>query len=277
MDIVEKYRDELKKSKKYSEFTITSYCNDVKRFLDFVGKKYSDVEPPDISKFMLENSPATANRRMMSLRNFYRTLNKCGATDIFPFTNEMFKELRAMPKRLSERMTIPEGLGFLEEAKKKTKNYAIMMTFLNTGIRETELFNLERKDFSNGKLKIIGKGNKERIIPVNQATKNAIEVYLADRKDNEKWLFLSNFGKRYSASAMLNLVKRIAERAGIEKNITPHKLRHTFAAMMKSQGRDAYEIMQILGHNDIRTTMIYLGKLDDDRTEAILEESAFNV
>jgi site-specific recombinase XerD len=200
-----------------------------------------------------------------------------GVTDNFPFTSQTFKNLRNIPKRMAVRMTVPEGLKFLEQARHKKRDFAIMMTFLNTGIRESELFNLKKSDYGNNKLRLIGKGDKERIVSVNHMTQTAINNYLAQRTDHKEWLFISNKKGKYSPSGLYTLVKTIAKKAGIEKNITPHTLRHTFASMMKSQGRDAYEIMQILGHNDIRTTMIYLGTLEDDRVEAILEESAFNV
>jgi integrase/recombinase XerD len=284
--ILNQYEKELFRCKKYSVKTIPSYCNDIKRLLDFTGKDATDITVDDLENFFLEDSPSTARRRYSSIVNFYKYLNKKDITQNYPITESLYENLRKDPERLSEKMTIPEGLAFLEEAKKKTKNYAIMMTFLNTGVREEELFTRMREDYhletntdgkQEGTIRIIGKGNKERIVPVNEGVINALNKYLETRTDNDPHLFLSNWGKQYSPSGIYTLVKRIAERAGIKKDITPHILRHTFSSMMWEQGADPVQIMYILGHSSIKTTLRYLGKLGVKKAQELMNMSAFNV
>lgn len=285
MEMVEKYREYLKSiktPKPYSDKTITSYCNDVKAFFEFVQKSAEEVTKDDIAKFLLEGAPSTGRRRFSSILNFYEYLD----IDNKPITKDMYDSLRQDPERLSEKMTIPEGVRFLNEAQKNVRTYAIMMLFLNTGIREAELFNLEREDYRldtnmkgelEASIRIIRKGNKEAMIPVNDGTIAAINNYLDTRLDDMPFLFISNKNCKYSASGLFTLVTKTAERAGIKKNITPHILRHTFAAMMWENGADPVQIMQILGHKSIKTTLRYLGKLGIHKAQELLNNSAFNI
>jgi integrase/recombinase XerD len=190
-------------------------------------------------------------------------------------------------ERIPVRMTIAEGLKFLDAAKEDgIRTFAIMMTFLNLGIREAELCNLLKTDYVveknengelEGNLRIIGKGNKQRNLSVIEEVVVAINNYLDTRKDNDSHLFISNFGGKYSASGMYALVKEIANKAGIKKEIYPHSLRHTFAAMMWDKGLDPLQIMEILGHSRIETTLIYLGKLGIKKAKKLMKMSAFNV
>lgn len=289
MELIEKYREYLKNiqaPKPYSDKTINSYCNDVAAFMRFVNKSVESVTHEDIEDFLLEGAPATGRRRFSSVLNFYEYLNKSGVTDNKPISKEMYESLRQDPERLSEKMTIPEGIKFLDEARKSRRTYAIMMLFLNTGIREAELFNLQREDYrvetnmkgeQEASIRIIRKGNKEALIPVNEGALNAVNDYLATRRDDIPYLFISNQNRQYSPSGLFYLVTTIAERAGISKNITPHILRHTFAAMMWDNGADPVQIMQILGHKSIKTTLRYLGKLGIHKARELMNNSAFNV
>ena len=285
MDLFEVFRIELEKvktPKPYSEKTIISYCNDIKSLIRFTNKSIENITEEDVENFLNQDSPATSRRRYSSIVKFFEIMQYKNV----PITKKTYGQLRQDPNRISERMTIPEGMRFLEEAKKNVKNFAMMMTFLNTGIREEELFTLDRSDYRietnkdgelEGIIHIIGKGDKERYVPANNGVIEAVNTYLATRKDNDSMLFRSNFGNVYSPSALYTLVKRISKRAGINKNITPHKLRHTFATMMWENGADPVQIMYILGHSDIRTTMRYLGKLGLNKAKELTDRSAFNV
>lgn len=278
MELLEKYREELMKSKKYSDDTIHSYCSDVKKFLNSIGKDVSVVTAEDVEIFLREDAPATATRRFSSIKNFYKYLNKKGVTDNYPIVRgETYNSLRKIPKRMSMHMTIAEANRFMAEAAKKIKNYAMMMVFINTGMRESELCNLERANYDGELIKYIAKGDKERIVPVGSQTAKAIDEYLLTRKDDLKYLFVSNWGRQYSVSGIYTLVKAITDRAGVKKNITPHKLRHTCAAAMRANGANVYDIAKKLGHEDIKVTEEYLRTLIDERDIEVAEKGSFNV
>lgn len=289
--LIADYRQNLKNikvPKSYSDKTITSYCDDVKRLLDYVNKPASEITKEDVGEFLLEGAPSTSRRRFSSILNFYNYLNKSGIMNNKPITKEDYDLLvRQDAERLSVKMTIPEGLRYLEVSKDDgVRTFAVMMVFLNTGVRESELCNLLRSDFTfeknehselEGNLRVIGKGDKERNLSVIEEVVIAINNYLEIRTDNEPYLFISNKGSKYSPTGIYNLVEEIAGRTGIKKEISPHTLRHTFAAMMWDKGLDPVQIMEILGHSSIRTTLLYLGKLGVKKAKELMRRSAFNV
>ena len=263
-----------------SEHTINAYCKDVENLLDFAEKDVSEITPQDLDQFLKKDSPSTANRRLMGIINFYKFLNEIGVTDNCPIVfQKTFKKLRKNPRRMSVHMTQEEGLRFITESSKKLKQHAIMMTFLNGGMRKAELCGLKKTDFdlSNRTVRFIAKGNIERIVAIGSETANLIDEYLNTRKDDIDWLFISNWDRKYSPSGIDKIVMNIAKRAGITKKITPHSLRHTCAAMMRAQGNDILTIGRKLGQKDIKTTKIYLEHLLDERDIEAAENGAFNV
>ena len=282
MNLLEKYREYLeniKAPKPYSKETINSYCNDVKMFLNYIGdKSVTDIMSDDVDMFLSENSPATAHRRFSSVKNFYKYLNRIGIADGSPIVRgETYRNLRTIPKKMSIYMFKEETFIFMNEAAKKIRDYAIMMVFINTAMRESELINLKIKDYDGKFIKYIAKGNKERIQAIGSAAAQAIDDYLATRTDDLEYLFVSNKGCKYSPSGIYTLVKTIAKRAGIKKDITPHKLRNTCAAAMRTDGNDIYTIAKKLGHEDIKVTEIYLRTLVDERDIEAAEKGSFNV
>jgi len=214
----------------------------------------------------------------MAINNFYKFLNESGITDNCPIIHKKtFKKIRKIPERLSVHMTIDEGLQFLNEASKSIKNYALMITFLDTGMRESALCNLKKTDWDGKRLRVIEKGNIERVLAVGSHTAEAINEYLDTRNDDIEYLFISNMKRQYSTSGIYGLVERIAKRAEINKKITPHKLRHTCAAMLRSQGNDILTIGRRLGQKDVKTTKRYLEHLIDERDIEAAEKGAFNI
>jgi integrase/recombinase XerD len=284
-DLLEKYIEEITTIKKHrfskkirSEHSINAYKNDIKRFAEFIGKDLTKATPDDMDQFLKLDSPSTAARRLMSLNNFYKFLVAEGTVQSSPIVRgETFNKLREQPQRMAVHMTVDEGLRFLEQSRKNLKQHAMMMTFLNTGVRESELCNLKRRNYDGESIKFIAKRDKERLIPLNTAAREVLDNYLSTRQDDIEYLFISNWNKQYDPSTIYKLVKKITQDTGIKKDITPHCLRHTFAAMMWEQGKDPVEIMYILGHDDIKTTMIYLGRLGFRKAKTIMEDSPFNV
>ena len=168
------------------------------------------------------------------------------------------------------RKSIPKYLTFEESAKllqavsgqNQTRDYAILMLFLNCGIRRSELVGLNLTDVYEDRIRVVGKGNKERIVYFGSACRKAIDAYLVERKTliltDNKALFGSRNGNRISVDAVHALVKKAFLKAGLDATqFSAHKLRHTAATMMLSGGVDVKTVQEVLGHENLNTTQIY--------------------
>lgn len=154
------------------------------------------------------------------------------------------------------------------------RDYAIVVLFLNTGIRVSELCSIDINNIGTDTIKVKGKGNKERTVYLNRACIKAIKRYKLERRSHEEnkidALFISERGKRISVRAVENLVERAVENAGLQhKKITPHKLRHTSATLMYFSGVDILKIQYILGHENLNTTMIYTHVSEEQLKQAV--------
>lgn len=148
------------------------------------------------------------------------------------------------------------------EGRYKVRDYAIITVFLNCGLRLSELIGINMEDIKGDVMTVIGKGNKERSVYLNNACKNALDRYIEIRPipiDNDKALFLSNRKKRIATKSVQELVERHLKRAGLSgKHYSPHKLRHTAATLMYQHGNvDIRALQEVLGHENISTTQIY--------------------
>jgi site-specific recombinase XerD len=148
------------------------------------------------------------------------------------------------------------------DGKNRQRDYAILVVFLNTGIRLSELVGINLTDIQNNKLRVLGKGNKERIVYLNDACIDAINSYMqvrpVDGVIDKKALFLSNRRTRISHQMVQNLVKKYIEKAGLDpQRYSTHKLRHTAATLMFQNGVDVRVLKEVLGHENLNTTQIY--------------------
>jgi site-specific recombinase XerD len=287
MEIIKEFAEYLKingkrKGGKFSDKSIKSYCDDVQSFLVHYSKPLHEVTENDAYQFLMLDSESTALRKFSSLKRFYDFALGKHLVDTNFFSKELFNKLRRVPSRVKEYLSVEDGSYFLEKAKQNKAHYAMMMVYLNTGMRESELINLNKNDLSSYidggeikyRLKIIRKGNKEGYVGIGQGVKAAIDAYYTTRTDNLPYMFVSSQGGRYSTSGVYTVVKAIAKRAYLD-NVHPHALRDAFAGMMHDQGKDAFDIKETLGHKNIQTTMKYLTRLGDKRMQQIAEDSAW--
>ncbi len=249
--------------------------------VDFDKITYNDISLDTIKKIKLEDlhaflaymknvkkaASATRARKVSSMRVFFNYLSqKSGLIEFNPAQNlETPKIEKRMPKYLSldESKLLLETTS--EETRNKQRDYAIITLFLNCGMRLSELvgIDIESIDFSEQKMTVIGKGNKERTIYLNRACIKAINEYMLVRpkdttsKDAEKALFLSERKDRISNRTVQYIVKEELTRCGLSKYST-HKLRHTAATLMYQYGKvDIRALQELLGHESISTTEIY--------------------
>lgn len=182
-------------------------------------------------------------------------------------------------------MKLAEARRYIEtieshNGKNKIRDLAIVKLFLYAGLRVSELVQLNREniDFTNQSIKFIGKGNKERILPLHTDVIDALEKYLVERKRikiensaDENALFLSMQGRRITVRSIQLMVKKYAKLSGIKNagSITPHKLRHTFASLLYHQTKDLKILQELLGHSNISTTQIYTHTDIEQKKQAI--------
>ena len=219
------------------------------------------------------NEVRTRARKVSSLRGFYKYYcDKLQLIDENPTKSlDMPKAQNALPKYL----TLRESLQLLEsiEGKYKERDYCIITLFLNCGMRVSELVGINLQDISDDRLRLLGKGNKERMVYLNQACINAIEAYLPHRitpkAGHKNALFVSQFGQRINVQTVKALVKKYLGAAGLsQKHCSVHKLRHTAATLMYQNGVDVRTLKEVLGHENLDTTMIYTHVVDQNLKDA---------
>lgn len=232
------------------------------------------------------NGPNARSRKTASLRTFYNYLtNKIKVIDK-NITLEL--ESPKIPRRNPIYLNFEESKKLLDNIDKDNKfyhrDYCIVVIFLNCALRLSELSSINLKDINweNESLTVIGKGDKERIIYLNNMVISALKAYLEDRltykikPEHKDALFISSKGCRISNRAIQLIIKKYTEKANIDKKITPHKLRHTSATLMFKHGKiDIRTLQRVLGHENISTTQIYT-HVDDEGIKNAFNSNPLN-
>lgn len=209
-----------------------------------------------------KNKNRTRARKVSTLKSFYKYLTvKSGLLEKNPVAD---LDLPKPQHKLPVYLELPECLKLLKavDGKNYHRDYAILMVFLNTGIRLSELVGINLTDIFENRLRVFGKGGKERIVFLNEACLDAINAYRkvrpVDGVIDKKALFLSNRRTRISHQMVQNLVKKYIEKAGLDtQRYSVHKLRHTAATLMFQNGVDIRVLKEVLGHENLGTTQIY--------------------
>ena len=207
-------------------------------------------------------SPASRARKLSSLKSFYKYLTvRTKLLSDNPVADMEYPKLR---KSLPKYLTLSQSAALLQAVSgpNQKRDYAILMLFLNCGIRRSELVSLNISDVYEDRIRVIGKGNKERIVYFGASCRRAIDEYLFERNkkvlSDNRALFGSRDNNRISVSAVHRLVKKNLLAAGLDAtNFSAHKLRHTAATMMLSGGVDVKTVQEVLGHENLNTTQIY--------------------
>lgn len=284
------YQSYLKIEKGLSKNSIESYTRDVQKLMRFLVEKDSPIDPTQIHgsaiQFFIYEVSKTINARTQArlisgLRSFfdyliaekYRTNNP---TELI----EQPKIGRKLPDVLSE-VEIDQIIKTIDLSHPQgERNRALLETLYGSGLRVTELITLKISDlfFEDGFIKVHGKGNKERYVPINELNQKYIEIYIKDIrvhipriKGFEDTLFLNRNGKQLSRNMIFIILKDLAQKAGIKKKISPHTFRHSFATHLLEKGADLRAIQQMLGHESITTTEIYM-HLDRTFLKEVLEK-----
>ena len=230
---------------------------------DFLSYLANDRNPtPDSPAPDYGISPASRARKLSAIKSFYKYLTiRTKLLQENPVADIEYPKLR---KSLPKYLTIEQSSALLRsvEGQNQVRDYAILMIFLNCGIRRSELVGLNLTDIYEDRLRVVGKGNKERFVYFGTPCKKAIDAYLVKRKEmvltDNRALFGSRNGNRISVTAVHRLVEKALKQAGLDATqFSAHKLRHTAATMMLSGGVDVKTVQEVLGHENLNTTQIY--------------------
>ncbi len=268
-ELVVEYLHYLTNVRNYAVTTVNNYTSDLHIFTDFCKddlniENISDIKDTDIIKFIaftknvLHNSSYAVARKLRCLRSLFRYALERNYLEISP--TAAIREPK-IAKRLPIYLTIDEAQRFLSviDGKYKARDYAMIMIFLFCGLRVSELSNIDISDLDliSDTITVIGKGNKQRLIPLNAMVNAAICDYLNVRPPTgETALFLSYRKTRLTVRGIQKLIKKYADLSDISKKISPHKLRHTCATLLYEEG-SLLELQKLLGHESVATTQIY--------------------
>ena len=269
----------LEAERRYSPLTIRNYRHDVEQFLAGSGipdtpSGLQAVTTDDIRAWILRRTEedgigaASMNREVSSLRSFFRWLLVQGVvTHNVVQSVSSLKTARRLPAFVPEsRMNgIVNECGFDTDLFDRERDSLIILLLYTCGLRLAELIGIDRNDFSDdgSSLRIRGKGDKERLVPILEPVREKISHYLGliERqnicKSSEKALFLTHKGKRISRTTVYRIVRAELDRGGVQGKKSPHVLRHTFATHLLNGGADMREIQELLGHASLQATQVY--------------------
>lgn len=271
------YQFYLKIEKGLSGNTIASYTQDLKNLISYLESNSINTSPILISSDVVQQFIYHISKKMSSrsqarvlsgLRNFFNYLvfeayRKDNPTDLI----ESPKLVRKLPDTLSvtEIDNLINAIDLSDPLNER--NRTILETLYSCGLRVSELINLKLSDlyFEEGFIRVIGKGNKQRFVPINTQTQHYISIYINQirtqikpLKGFEDIVFLNRRGKKLTRVMIFTIIKNLAIKAGINKKISPHTFRHSFATHLLERGADLRAIQQMLGHESITTTEIYM-------------------
>jgi integrase/recombinase XerD len=277
------YENYLKLEKSLSQNSVAAYINDINKLVDFLESKYKGVAPEKVKLNHLKSfvewlndrgvSPRTQARTISGIKSFYKYLLIEGKISMDPTALlESPKIGRKLPDILSME-EIDSLLNAIDLNKAEgQRNKAMLETLYSCGLRVSELVNLKITNlfFEQGYIKVEGKSEKERLVPVSGRAIEEINRYLTEyrkslrvSKESENVLFLNRRGKKLSRVMIFTIIKNLSEKVGLEKKISPHTFRHSFATHLINGGADLRAVQEMLGHESILTTEIYT-HLDKD-------------
>lgn len=262
----------IRYEKRYSPHTVTAYENDLNQFLDFLSQAYGITNPGEVTHIIVRSwlvsmmehgiSPRTVNRKLTTLKSFYRYLIRQGKAENNPM-------LRVISPKTSKRLPVfveREKMDLLFEGMGITGSFGplrdrvIVELFYATGMRLSEMVGLREQDvdFSNNTIKVLGKRNKERLIPLGNQMKGLLQVYIQEKRTfSTDILIVTDKGKQVYPRLVQRIVNRLLSGVTTLEKKSPHVLRHTFATHMLNNGAELNAVKELLGHANLAATQVY--------------------
>ncbi len=288
-DAGRRYRTHIKLEKRLSDNTVESYMRDLRQFAHFILRQW-DVAPHKVEREMIQRylgllyergrEKTSQARQLSGIRSFYNFLLLEEKIETSPAEYiDAPKFGRHLPDILTT-AEIDRIIGTIDRSTPKGRRDSAMLEVLySCGLRVSELTSLRMSDlfFGEGYIRVIGKGDKQRLVPVSTTARDRIQCWLDDRRtmdatgrDNEI-VFLNNRGGQLTRVMVFTIIKEAVRRAGIDKRISPHTFRHSFATHLLEGGASIRQVQEMLGHESILTTEIYT-HLDNDHLRRTVEE-----
>lgn len=271
--VIDNYLEFLKYQKNYSNYTITSYENDIMEYFNYInseGLNYKNIEYSDIRFYLMylkekEDNNSSIDRKLSALRGFYKYLVNEGIVhnNVFSLVNGP-KKSKKLPRyfdynELEEMFLIPDTNTALGQ-----RDLLLLEMLYATGCRVGELVSIKVKniDFNRRTILILGKGNKERYLNYGEYCEDILKKYLKDgylslNINHSEFLFLNKNGGVLTERGVRFILDKIIKQTGINKNISPHMIRHSFATHLLNEGCDLLTVQKLLGHESIKATQIY--------------------
>lgn len=281
-----RYRTYIKLEKRLSKNTVESYMRDLRQFAHFILRQW-DVAPHKVEEAMIERYMAwlydkgrekTSQARALSgVKSFFNFLM---ISDKIESSPAEFVLTPKFGRQLPDVLTTPEIDRIIAAVDTSTpkglRDSAMLEVLYSCGLRVSELTSLRMQDlfFGEGYIRVIGKGDKQRLVPISTVARDKIQRYLEERRSarsGEEVVFLNNRGGQLTRVMVFTILKQAAQRAGIDKHISPHTFRHSFATHLLEGGASIRQVQEMLGHESILTTEIYT-HLDSDHLRHTLEE-----
>lgn len=273
MNTIRAFLDYLQMEKKYAQHTLTSYASDLKQFQSFIRGNYdledfTEVNYPMIRRWIvsfvdIDLSNKTINRKLSTLKTFYKFLLKIKAIETNPMLQH--KSLK-LPKREQEVFSMKEleqvSDYFEDSTFEGLRDHLMIEILYSTGMRRQELIDLKLSsiDFTQKQLKVLGKRNKERIVPLLEATISLLKTYLDKRKlvaADTKTVFITKNGAPLYPNLVYRTVNSYFKKVSTKQKLSPHLLRHAFASHLLDNGAEITAIKDLLGHSSLASTEVY--------------------
>lgn len=264
---LENYRNYLKYERAYSDNTVGAYMNDLNKYEEFLKKDILESDTEDLERYLkyIKNlESTTVAHKITSIKSYFNYNIKRGIVSVNPADKVSRPKLtKHLPEYLTE-----EEVGKLLDVEVKSpydyRNKTILELLYSSGIRISELVNIKTSNYDSEEclIRIMGKGSKERIVPLGDYAVNIMNDYMNNyrpliNKKHTDYVFVNNRGDKISRQFIFKVIKKEALKKGIKKDISPHTLRHTFATHLLKNGADLRIIQELLGHENISTTQIY--------------------
>lgn len=260
MDLVAEFLNYLASERGLSRHTISAYDSDLKAFEAYLKIPFHEVSEKCVISYMTKRSdlkPSSRMRHLVAIKVFFRFLQTEGVCQNVTGMIDSPKLWQLLPEVLSEE----EVLMLLKAPDASilgVRDCAIMTLLYASGIRVSELTGVNMTDVDETSVRVLGKGSKERVVPMAEMASKAIDSYLLRRDESRsEALFVSRTGRRLTRMSIWNIIQKYAKQMGLKKKISPHTFRHSFATHLLDHGADLRIIQELLGHSDIGTTDRY--------------------
>jgi integrase/recombinase XerD len=276
-DQIHQYRNHLRLEKSLADNSVLAYVRDVEKLYGFFQIKGIEVAPADVTTIQIHDfleyinelkiSAFSQARILSGLKSFFQFLMEEGLLESSPTA---LVESPKLGRKLPDTLTFEEIKVLLEAIDHSTaagaRGRAMVEVLYSSGLRVSELIDLRINNlyFDIGFIRVVGKGSKERLVPIGRDAMKYTKIYMEDirvhldiKQGSESYVFLNNRGSSISRVSVFTMIKSLASQAGINKNVSPHTFRHSFATHLIEGGADLRAVQEMLGHESITTTEIY--------------------